>query len=108
ISRGLSRSILNSSRIRPGLGENKTTRLPRHAASRTLCVTNRIVFLRAAQISWMSPYNCSRVNASRESEWFIHQQHTRVRRERAGERNALLHAARELMNGRVHDSFQTN
>src|ERR1700732_4261605 len=67
MSRGRSRSILNSSRIRPGFGENKMTRLPRQAASRTLCVTNRIVFLRAAQISWMSPYNCSRVNASREA-----------------------------------------
>jgi hypothetical protein len=46
MSRGRGRSILNCSRIRPGCGEKSTTRSPRHAASRTLCVTKTIVFLR--------------------------------------------------------------
>jgi hypothetical protein len=50
-------------------------------------------------------FACQRIEGS---EWFVHQQHSRVRRERTGERNALLHAARELMNVRVHEPFQAD
>ena len=41
MSRGRGRSISNCSRIRPGCGENRTTRSPRQTASRTLWVTAR-------------------------------------------------------------------
>src|SRR4051812_47633542 len=54
-SRGRSRSMTNSSWTRPGWGEKRMTRSPRHAASRTLCVTKTMVLFRACQMRWMSP-----------------------------------------------------
>ena len=37
-------------------------------------------------------------------EWFVHQEHARIRRERARERDALFHSAGKLVNVRVFES----
>ena len=50
MSRGRGRSTTNSSRMLPGLGDINTIRSPRQTASRTLCVTSMIVFLRSSQM----------------------------------------------------------
>ena len=98
MSRGRGRLMANSSRIRPGCGEKSTTRLPRHAASRTLCVTKMMVCcLRTAPDFLDVAVELLAGQRIQRGKRLIHQQHARIRRQRASQRHSLLHPAGELM-----------
>ena len=83
--------------MRPGCGDISMTRSPRHTASRTLWVTNTIVLRRVRpDVLDVAVKLLARQRVERR-ERLVHQQHARIGRERARQRDALLHAARQLV-----------
>ena len=100
-ARALGRSTGTISAIRPGRGVITTTRSASSTASSIECVTKTIVFRR----SLPDPLQLERQLLARERverrERLVHQQHARLVDQRAAERDALLHAAGELVRARV-------
>ena len=110
--RGRGRSILRSAAMRPGRGDMTTTRSDRNTASAIEWVTNSTVLRCLAGEVALAPdaqklerHVVARHGVER-AERLVHQQQRRVEQQRAAERGALLHAARQLARQLVAEAFQ--
>ena len=85
-----------TSMMRPGRGDMTTIRVDRNTASGIEWVTKTTVFLvRAPQFEKLLVELVAHDLVER-AEGLVHQEQLRVEGERAGDRDALLHAARQL------------
>ena len=82
---------------RPGRLASSTTQSPRRTASRTLWVTKITVLPVARPQRFELVVQAVAGHRVERAERLVHQQHVGVLGERAGERDALAHAARELV-----------
>ena len=95
-SRGRGSSILRSTRMRPGRADITNTRSARNTASRRSWVTRHDGDLaRRMQVADHAPQLLAREGVERAERLVEHQQ-LRLVDQRAAERGALLHAARQL------------
>ena len=83
-------------------------RSARRAASRTLCVTNSTVNDRSApELLELVVQQVARHRVER-AERLVHEQHVGVLRERAGERDALAHAAGQLVRAPIGELVEAH
>ena len=82
--------------MRPGLALMQKMRSARKAASRRSWVTRMMVTGRAACRSRITHHSSSRVKLSSARERLVQHQQARLVDQRAAQRGALLHAARQL------------
>ena len=95
--RGCGRSTLISRRMRPGCACSTMIRSASRTASPTECVTNRIVLCVCdPQLLELLVQQRARLRVQRR-ERLVHQQHRRVHHQRPGDRDALPHAAGQLV-----------
>ena len=96
-ARGRGRPTGSSATTRPGRGDSTTTRSASSAASSTSWVTSRTV--RGSRASAPASHSCiSRAGERVErAERLVEAQHRLARQQRAQERDALAHAARQLV-----------
>ena len=106
--RGRARSGTKVAATRPGRDESSTTRSPRRTASRTLWVTNRTVSFRSSQSRSSSSCSRSRVMASSAPNGSSMSSDVGVLGERAGQRDALAHAAGQLVRPLVAEAAEVH
>ena len=94
--RGCGRSIGTTPAIRPGRGDITTTRVERKTASEIECVTKIDGRPRLGPDPEQLEVEALARHLVERPERLVHQQQRRRERERAGDRDALLHAAGEL------------
>ena len=94
--RGRARSIVISRTIRPGDGDMTTTRSDRPTASSMLCVMNSTVCRSDSQSRSRSSADLEPGQRIERPERLVHQEDGRAVHQRARQRHALAHAAREL------------
>ena len=95
-ARGRGRSIVTTRSMPPGRGLMTTMRVDRNTASAMLCVTkSTVAAVSRADVEQLLVEPLAR-HLVEGAERLVHQQDGRVQGERAGDRHALLHAAREL------------
>ena len=87
----------DSATTRPGRLESSTTRSPSRTASRTLCVTKMTVSAVSRQSRSSSSCRSVAGHGVERAERLVHEQDVGVLGKRAGERDPLAHAARELV-----------
>ena len=106
--RGRGMSTGNSSATRPGRLDSSTTRSPRRTASRTLWVTKTTVSAGLAPDPLELVVQDVAGHRVERAERLVHEQHVGVLGERARERDALAHAARQLVRPLVGEAVEVH
>ena len=104
--RGRGIAIGNSATTRPGRLESSTTRSPSRTASRTLWVTKSTVSVVRDQIALELVVEHVARHRVERAEGLVHQQHVGLLRERARDRDALAHAAGELVGPALRERLE--